>query len=117
MNKFVNQTSYDASLKEWSENNPEKANLNVKKRAEAAAEKLSKVVSMINLQSGEVLKTFPSQHAAARWLVENGIAKNLNCVSSISSVCLRKICTTGYGYRKKAYGYGWRFASEIEIKD
>lgn len=106
-----------ASLKEWSENNPEKANLNVKKRAEAAAEKLSKAVCMIDLQSEEVLKTFPSQHAAAKWLVENGIAKNLNCVSSISSVCLRKICTTGYGYRKKAYGYGWRFASEIEIKD
>lgn len=73
------------SLKEWSEKNPEKDNVNVKKRAKAAAEKLSKAVCMIDLQSGEVLKTFPSQHAAAKWLVENGIAKNLNCVTSISS--------------------------------
>ncbi len=105
------------SLKEWSEKNPEKANVNVKKRAKAAAEKLSKSVCMIDLQSGEVLKTFPSQHAAAKWLVENGKAKNLNCVTSISSVCLRKPCTTGYGYRKKAYGYDWLFVSEIKIKD
>lgn len=72
---------------------------------------------MIDLQSGEVLKAFPSQHAAAKWLVENSKAKNLNCVASISSVCLRKPCTTGYGYRKKAYGYDWRFASDIQIKD
>jgi hypothetical protein len=105
------------SLKEWSEKHPEKANLNVKKRVKAAAEKLSKAVCMIELQSGEVLKTFPSQHAAAKWLVENGKAKNLNCVTSISSVCLRKPCTTGYVYRKKAHGYGWLFASEIKIKD
>lgn len=105
------------SLKEWSEKNPEKANVNVIRRAKAAAEKLSKAVCMIDLQSGEVLKTFPSQHAAAKWLVENGKAKNLNCVTSISSVCLRKPCTTGYGYRKKAHGYGWLFASEIKIKD
>lgn len=106
-----------ASLKKWNEKNPEKANVNVKKRAKAAAEKLSKAVCMIDLQSGEVLKTFSSQHAAAKWLVENGKAKNLNCVTSISSVCLRKPCTTGYGYRKKAYGYDWLFASEIQIND
>lgn len=105
------------SLKEWSEKNPEKANVNVKKRAKAAAEKLSKAVCMMDLKSENVLKTFPSQHAAAKWLVENGIAKNLNCVSSISSVCLRKPCTTGYGYRKKAYGYGWLFASEVQNKN
>ena len=106
-----------ASLKEWREKNPEKANVNVKKRAKAAAEKLSKAVCMIDLQTGEVLKKFPSQHAAAKWLVENGKAKNLNCVSSISSVCLSKPCTPGYGYRKKAYGYDWHFASEIQIKN
>lgn len=106
-----------ASLKEWSEKNPEKASANAKKRAKASAAKLSKEVCMIDLQSGEILETFSSQHSAAKWLVENGNAKNLNCVSSISSVCLRKPCTTGYGYRKKAYGYDWRFASEIQIKD
>jgi hypothetical protein len=98
-----------ASLKEWREKNPEQAKENAQKRAKAAAAKLSKEVCMIDLQSGEVLKIFSSQQAAAKWLVDNGKAKNMNCVSSISSVCLRKPCTTGYGYRKKAYGYAWRF--------
>lgn len=106
-----------ASLKEWRDKNPEQTKANAKKRAKAAAAKASKEVCMIDLQSGEVLKIFPSQHAAAKWLVDNGKAKNMNCASSISSVCLRKPCTTGYGYRKKAYGYDWRFTSEIEAKD
>lgn len=103
-----------ASLNEWKEKNPEKAQENEKKRTKAAAEKLSKEVCMLDLQTGEILKTFPSQHAVARWLVEKGIAKNTNCVSSISSVCLRRPCSTGYGYRKKAYGYDWRFKSDLE---
>lgn len=106
-----------ASLKEYNEKNPEKAQANAQKRAKAAAAKTSKEVCMIDLQSENILKVFPSQHAAARWLVENGKAKNMNCVSSISAVCLRKPCTSGYGYRKKAYGYDWRFTSEIEIKE
>lgn len=101
------------SLKEWREKHPQQAQANALKRATAAAVKLSKPVHMIDLKSGDTLKVFPSQHAAAKWLVENGKAKNMNCVSSISSVCLRKPCTTGYGYRKKAFGYAWRFASEI----
>lgn len=105
-----------ASLRNWRENNPEQAKANAKKRAKAAAEKLSKEVSMVDLHSGKVLKLFPSQHAAAKWLVENGKAKNTNCASSISSVCLRKPSSTGYAYRKKAYGYGWRFTSEIDLK-
>jgi hypothetical protein len=105
-----------ASLKEWRDKNPEQAKANAQKRAKAAAAKTSKEVCMIDLQSGEVLKIFPSQHAAAKWLVENGKAKNVNCVSSISSVCLRKPCSTGYGYRKKAYGYDWRFTSGIETE-
>ncbi len=106
-----------ASLKDWRDSNPEQAKVNAQKRAKAAAAKTSKEVCMIDLQSGEVLKLFPSQHAAAEWLVENGKAKNMNCVSSISSVCLRKPCSTGYGYRKKAYGYDWLFTSEIDSKD
>ena len=106
-----------ASLKEYNEKNPEKAQANAQKRAKAATAKTSKEVCMIDLQSGNILKVFPSQHAAARWVVENGKAKNMNCVSSISAVCLRKPCTSGYGYRKKAYGYDWRFTSEIETKE
>lgn len=100
------------SLKEWSDTNPQKSKLFAQKRAQAAATKTSKAICMIDLESGKVLQKFPSQHAAAKWLVEEGKAKNMNCVSSISSVCLRKPCTTGYGYRKKAYGYDWRFANE-----
>lgn len=103
-----------ASFNEWRDKNPEKAKENAKKRAKAAAAKLSKEVCMIDLQTGDILKTLPSQHAAARWLVDNGKAKNTNCVASINAVCLRKSCSSGYGYRKKAYGYVWRFKSEIE---
>lgn len=106
-----------ASLKEWSDKYPTEAKANAQKRAIAAAAKLSKEICMIDLQSGEILKIFPSQHAAAKWLVDIGKAKNMNCVSSISAVCLRKPCTTGHGYRKKAYGYDWRFTSEIEAKN
>ena len=99
-----------ASLKKWRDKNPQQAAENAKKRTNASAAKTSKEVCMIDLESGNTLKTFPSQHAAARWLVEIGKAKNTNCVSSISSVCRKSPCTTGYGYHKKAYGYGWRFA-------
>ncbi len=99
-----------ASLKQWSKTHPQKAQEHAIKRAKAAAMKLSKTVSMIDINSGDVLQIFPSQHAAANWLVNNGKAKNMNCVSSISQVCLGKPCSTGYGYRKKAYGYGWRFS-------
>jgi hypothetical protein len=103
-----------SSLKSWRDKNPEQAKSNASKRAKAAAAKTSKEVNMLDLHSGKVLKTFPSLHAAANWLVEIGIAKNTNCVSSISSVCLRKPCTTGFGYRKKAYGYDWRYSIDIK---
>lgn len=102
-----------ASLKEWSHKHPQQAQANALERARAAAARTSKEVHMIDLKSGNTLEVFPSQHAAAKWLVNNGKAKNMNCVSSISAVCLRKSCTTGYGYRKKAYGYDWRFAAGI----
>ena len=102
------------SLKDWKDKNPEQAKANAHKRAKAAAAKLSKEVCMIDLNSGEILRRFQSQHEAAKWLVENGKAKNMNCVSSISSVCLQKPCTTGYGYRKKAYGYAWRFSGSFD---
>ena len=100
-----------ASLKKWRDKNPQQAAENAKKRAKSSAAKTSKEVCMVDLESGNTLKTFPSQHAAARWLVEIGKAKNTNCVSSISSVCRKSPFTTGYGYRKKAYGYGWCFGA------
>ncbi len=105
------------SLKKWNDNHPQKAQAYAQKRAKAAVAKTSKEVCMIDLESGNVLQIFPSLHAAANWLVKNGKAINTNCVASISAVCLRKPCTTGYGYRKKAYGYDWRFTSEIKSKE
>lgn len=98
------------SLKKFNENNPKEARKNAEKRAKAAAAKNSKPVSMLDLESGSVLRNFPSAQAAARWLVQEGMAKNANCVSSINAVCLRRACT--YGYRKKAYGYSWSFAEK-----
>ena len=100
------------SLKAFYRDKPEEAELIKHKRSEASVEACRKSVNMLDLETGEILKTFSSQHEAARWLVEQGKAKNTNCVSSISSVCLKKPCTTGYGYRKKAYGYGWEFSED-----
>lgn len=106
-----------ASIKRWNQENPEQAKKNASKRARAAAAKMSKPVCMIDLESGAILQDFPSLHAAADWLVASKKAKNKNCVSSIGAVCSRKPCTTGYGHRKKAYGYDWRFLSDIKDKD
>ena len=97
------------SLKKWNENNPEQAKANLLKRTEASKAKSQKAVNMLDLESGKVVETFDSIMDAAKWLVEKGFAKNTNCKSSISAVCLKKKCTTGYGYRKKAYGFGWEF--------
>lgn len=103
------------SIKLWNESNPEQAMLNAKKRAVASAKKNSKSVVMKDLTTGKVLKQFNSIHDAARWLVDSKIAKNTNCISSISAVCRKTPCNTGYGYRKKAYGYSWEFV-ENHIK-
>ena len=109
------RTSKDAnekrknSINNWIKNNPEQAEINSGKRARAAAEKNSKPICMLDLETGEVIQKFASQHDAARWLVENGMAKNTKCVSSISAVC-RKKYIEGHGYRKQTHGYGWCFA-------
>ncbi len=93
------------SHKKWSAEHPEQ----VKKRTAASAEACRKPVNMIDLDTGDVIRTFKSQIEAAEWLIEQGIAKSINCKTSISAVCLKRPCTTGYGYRKKAYGFGWEF--------
>lgn len=103
---------HSQSLKVWYENNPEKAKENSKKRSAASVEVCRKPVHMTDLNTGEIIKTFSSQHEAAQWLVDNGYAKNTNCVSSINAVCQKKKCTTGYGYRKKAHGFGWEYAEK-----
>ena len=96
------------SIKKWCSEHPEE----VKRRAQISSEKNKKPVNMLDLNTGEVLKTFDGLNEAAEWLVANGRAKNTNCKASISAVCLNKPCTTGYGYRKKAYGFNWKYVSD-----
>ncbi len=103
------------SIKAWYKAHPEEAKANTQKRSAASVEKCRRPVNMCDLETGEVLRTFKSQREAAQWLVDNGIAKNTNCASSINAVCQRKPCTTGYGYRKKAYGYDWQYADKEQI--
>ena len=63
------------SLKAWAEDNPEAAKANAKKRSAASVAKSSKPVNMCDLETGEVIRTFTSQHEAAQWLVDNSLAK------------------------------------------
>ena len=63
----------------------------------------------INVDTGDVIKEFNSQRDAGRWLVAQGIAKNINCVTSIGAVCSGKPLKSGK-HRNTAYGFGWRFA-------
>lgn len=96
------------SQKEWCAKHPEE----VKRRAQISSEKKKKPVNMLDLNTGEVLKTFDGLNEAAEWLVNNNFAKTMNCKTSISAVCLNKPCTTGYGYRKKAYGFNWKYVND-----
>ena len=64
---------------------------------------------MTLLQNEEVLSTFSSMQEAALWLVENGYARNTNCKSSISAVCIKKH-VEGHCVRKQTHGFGWEFA-------
>ena len=98
-----------ASLRKWREEHPDKVQERMARMIAVGNKKRRKMVCRIDLVTGKVLETYASQHDAARWLVSVGLAKNLNCVSSVSGVCRRVACTTGYGYRQKAYGFGWRF--------
>ena len=98
------------SLKAWAKEHPEEAAEKTRRRSAASAAKCSKSVDMCDLETGQVIRTFKSQREAAQWLVDNGLAKNMNCAASISGVCRKEPCSTGYGYRKKAYGFGWQFS-------
>ncbi len=93
------------SQKEWISEHPDE----VKLRAQKSAIKNRKAVNMLEKNTDKVLKTFNSLNEAAEWLVDNGRAKSINCKTSISAVCLHKPCTTGYGYRKEAYGFSWEY--------
>lgn len=92
------------SLKEYHRKHPEAA----RKRSEASVAKCSKPVNMIDIETGEILRSFGSQQEASLWLVSEGKAKNTNCKTSISSVCLKRYIP-GHGVKKTAYGYKWEF--------
>ncbi len=106
-----------ASLKKWRDEHPDEAHERMVRMIAAGNEQRRKAVCRIDLVTGEVLETYASQHDAARWLVSVGLVKNLNCVSSVSEVCRHARCTTGYGYRQKAYGFGWRFVETTDAID
>lgn len=104
-------------IKNWIENNPEeyaKARKNNLKKIRSKevqkkrAAKISKGVSMIDLNTGEILRKFQSARAAARWLVEKGITRNVNCATSVGAAC-----RNFEGKVKLAYGYGWRFTNDL----
>ena len=95
------------SLKEWNRTHPEE----VKQRGAKAGKASQKAVNMLDLKTGEIIKSFTSQQEAAEWLVQKGLAKNTNCKSSISAVCLKKQ-VPGHGCRKQTHGFGWEFKEE-----
>ena len=95
------------SLKEWNRTHPEE----VKQRGAKAGKASQKAINMLDLKTGEVLKSFNSQQEAAEWLVQQGLAKSTNCKSSISAVCLKKQ-VPGHGCRKQTHGFGWEFKEE-----
>lgn len=97
------------SLRRWSEEHPEQAKTNAKKRSEAMAVHRRKPVGMYDLETNNLLRVFPGVNEAGRWLQENGYTKSVNPASSISAVCRCAPCTTGYGFRKKAFGFSWKF--------
>lgn len=89
------------SLRRWNREHPEDAQKAQMKRVEAAMAKRRKKVVAIDIETNEKVCEFDSMHDAARWLVANGSAKTINCVSSINAVCL--------GKRQKCYGYSWKY--------
>ena len=97
------------SIKKYNLENPEAAKANVRKRLEAAMAVTNRPIYMIDIDTDEVVREFKSQHDAARWLVEQGIAKNTKCVATLGAVCLYYQNPDRRRRRLKAYGYKWVF--------
>lgn len=95
------------SLRQWALDHPEE----VRARAQKVAGKNARRVNMINLSNGKVEMVFNSIADAARWLVNKGIAKNVNCSTTIREVCKSKEDPSVRG-RKSAYGFDWVFADK-----
>ena len=97
------------SIRKFNLENPEIARVNSIRRVEAAKAVTNRPVCMADIDTGIVLREFESQHDAARWLVEQGLAKNTKCVASLGAVCLYYNNPSRRKRRLKAYGYKWVF--------
>lgn len=65
-------------------------------------ERQAKPICCMNILDGEIIKEFPSIRAAARWL------GNINFAQNIGACCKHR--------QKTAYGYIWKYKTEIEEK-
>ena len=66
-----------------------------------------KQVKQLDRSTKEVLRSFPSINAAARWLLENASNKKPKTFDA-AKVSIHRACT---GKRPTAYGYKWEFAN------
>lgn len=73
------------------------------KMSAAAKEAAEKPVNMLDLDTGNILKTFKSLTEAAEYLESIGKGKNLH-----SRVCSISHCLSGR--QQKAFGFGWEYA-------
>lgn len=103
-----------ASLKKWRDTHPDEYARRVKNMVEKGNAKRMKAVCRLDVASGAILETYACQHDAARWLVREGLAKNANCVASISDICRNEAGMGRTRNRKMAYGYGWKFLARTE---
>ena len=76
-------------------------NIPVKTGQEISAEKMSKSVSMYDLQNN-FIQAFPSLAAAARWLIENEYS---HCKETTIRYHIAEVCN---GKRKTAAGFKWK---------
>ena len=81
----------------------EKFNIPIITSDEILATKYAKGVEMLNKSTQEVIETFPSQIAAARYLIDNGYS-NTKSAGSLSS----KISLVVRGKRASCAGFKWR---------
>lgn len=93
-----------ASRKEWIKNNPDK----MAEFAAKSALSRSKPVNMIDIKTGEVIKSFKSCKEAGQWLIDNGYTNSVNPSSGICNACIKKQIP-GHGTKRTAYGFKWEY--------
>lgn len=91
--------------KEWIKNNPNK----IAEFAAKSAVSRYKSVSMIDIKTGKILRSFESCKAAGQWLIKKGYTKSVNPSSGIGDACKKKKIP-GHGVKRTAYGFKWEYA-------